>query len=77
MTLFEDKTHVFMVRVWLERREIEGAGAEWRGVIEHMTSGERRYLNDLEDITNFIAPYLTEMGVKFAPYWRLRRWLKR
>ncbi len=76
MTLFEDKTHVFMVRIWLERREIEGASTEWRGVIEHVTSGERQYLKDMDDITAFIAPYLEQMGVRFRKRWRLRLWLK-
>ena len=50
MASFEDNTQVFIVRVWLERREIEGVAAEWRGVVEHVPSGERRYLKDLDDL---------------------------
>jgi hypothetical protein len=58
MMLFEDNTHVFIVRIWFERREIEGATEEWRAVIEHMPSGRRRYLKDLGTILDFIASYL-------------------
>jgi hypothetical protein len=77
MALFEDNTQVFIVRVWLERREMEGAKVEWRGVIEHVPSGERRYLRDLEDILAFIVPYLGGVGVKFDLCWRMRQWLRR
>jgi hypothetical protein len=77
MALFEDNTQVFIVRVWLERREIEGAKVKWRGVIEHVPSGERRYLKDLDDILVFIRPYLKGMRVNFGVDWRLRQWLKR
>lgn len=58
---------MFIVRIWREPREIEGAGPEWRGVIEHVGSGERRYLKDLGEITAFVAPRLEEMGVKLEP----------
>jgi hypothetical protein len=60
MALFEDNTHVFIIRIWFERREIEGATEEWRALIEHMPSGHRRYLKDLDAILNFMALYLLE-----------------
>ena len=50
MLLFEDNTHVFIVRIWLEPREIEGAEPERRGVIEHLPTGARRYIRDLKEI---------------------------
>lgn len=77
MTLFEDRTHVFIVRVWFEPREIEAAPAEWRGMIEHVPSGQRHYLNNLDDITAFIAPYLEDPGVKPGLSWRIKQWLGR
>ncbi len=61
---FEPNTHSFIVRIWLEPREIAGATVEWRGVIEHVASGERLYINDVDRIAEFIAPYLEEMGVR-------------
>jgi hypothetical protein len=48
-------TYVFIVRVWREPREIEGAAPICRGVIEHVPSGERQALGDLESILGFIS----------------------
>jgi hypothetical protein len=61
MTEFEDKTHVFIVRIWPEPREIQGAPVEWRGLIEHVFSGEKRYLNNLDEIVAFLARYLRDL----------------
>jgi len=50
--------HAFVVKIWLERREIAGAPAEWRGRIDHVQSGGRRYIRDLSDIMRFIQSFL-------------------
>jgi hypothetical protein len=39
-------------------------------------NGERRYVQDLDEITAFIAPYLERMGVKVNLRERVRRWMK-
>jgi hypothetical protein len=57
-----DKTQVFIVRLWLEEREIQGAEPVWRGVVEHVASGQRRYLEYLDEIPAFIAGYLRSEG---------------
>ena len=59
MGSFEENTHSFIVRIWLEPREIEGAVPLWRGVIEHVRSGERRHLQDPKDVMDFIAHYVS------------------
>jgi hypothetical protein len=80
---FDGQRHVFVVRIWLEPREIAGAAVEWRGVIEHLPTQQHRYLNDLTVITHFIAPYLISMGVQRVQVAqhgmpaRFRRWLSR
>ena len=57
----------FTLHIWVEPGELEGAaGAEWRGVIANVQSGERRYVNDLSEIRYFVATYLQKMGVKFT-----------
>lgn len=82
MTLFEDNTRVFIVRIWLERRDIESATVEWRGVIEHIgpdndkIDNEKHYFNSLDDIATFIAPCLEVMGVELGLFWRAKQWLK-
>jgi hypothetical protein len=49
----------------------------WHGYITHVPSYERRYLNNLSGIEDFILPYLEGMGVKLGIRWRIRRWLNR
>ncbi len=77
MPLLDENTHVFIIRMWLEPREIAGAAPEWRGMIEHVTSGERQYVKSLDEATEFIAGFLQRMGVKIGLRARLRRWFKR
>lgn len=67
--------HVFIVRVWFERREIEGASPCWRAVIKHVATGRRRYMQDLHVIQSFIAPYLEEQAMEPAARRPLSRWL--
>lgn len=59
----DDNTSAFIVRVWLEHREIEGAAVTWRGSIEHVASGRVKYLTDLDEVKRFINPFLETMGV--------------
>lgn len=77
MPLLNENTDVFIFRIWLEPREIEGAAPQWRGMIEHVTSGERRYVKSLDEATEFITGFLQRMGVKIGVRARLRRWFKR
>lgn len=60
--LLEDKTAAFIVRVWLEPREVPGALAELRGSIEHVPSGNTGYLRNLDEIARFIRPFLDTLG---------------
>jgi len=57
----EDNSHSFIVRFWLEPREIEDAKPQWRGVIEHVESGRKIYLKNLNEIKAFIGTYLPGM----------------
>ena len=82
MSSFEDPdedidAQSFIIKVWVEDRAIQGTKGVWRGRITHVPSYKRRYLNDLGEIEDFIAPYLEAMGVKPNARWRLRRWLRR
>lgn len=64
MDLLESKTHSFIVKIWLEETDATGR-ASWRGHIRHVANGEPHYLESLEEIADFITPYLKEMGIKF------------
>jgi hypothetical protein len=61
--LFEDKTHSFIVKVWLEETASEVNHTVWRGHITHVPSNQRRYIKDLSEIERFIKPYLDESNV--------------
>lgn len=64
--LFEDNAAAYIVRVWLEHREVEGAPVAWRGSIEHVASGKVRYLTNLDEIARFIRPFLEAMGASLG-----------
>ncbi|MBV7335213.1 hypothetical protein KFU94_44635 [Chloroflexi bacterium TSY] len=63
MPLFRDQTEAFVVRIWLERREIVDAPVELRGVVEHVSSGQRQYITELTDIIKFIDECLKQLGM--------------
>ena len=49
MKSIDEETQVFIMRLWRERREIEGARPMLRGTVEHVSSGERRSIGDLSE----------------------------
>jgi SpoVK/Ycf46/Vps4 family AAA+-type ATPase len=60
MASFEENTYVFIVRVWLERREIPGAVPIRRGVVENLSGGERRFFTDLEGLLEILKLWIDE-----------------
>ncbi len=70
MSLLEDHTASFIVRIWRERGEGLAASQEWRGAIEHVQTGRRTFFRDLSAIANFMKPHLEQIGIE-AP---LRFW---
>ncbi|MFZ4660023.1 MAG: hypothetical protein ACOYNY_23640 [Caldilineaceae bacterium] len=70
--LLEDKTTVYIVRVWVEPREALGAAVTWRAAIEHVASGQITYLTKLHEITAFFRTSLAAMGVSLAEPKRTR-----
>jgi hypothetical protein len=62
MDEIEPEAQSFIIRVWVEERAEEGGRGVWRGHITHVPGGERRYLKNLDEIGDFIAPYLRDDG---------------
>ena len=77
MESLEPDAQSFIVKVWVEDGLETGGQGAWRGHITHVVSNKRRYLKNLGEIEDFIAPHLEEMGVKLGIRWRVRRWFKR
>jgi hypothetical protein len=61
----------FIVKIWLEETVEEAGRATWRGHITHVPSGKRCYIQDLDQIRDFIAPYLEGLGVRVSGSSRL------
>ena len=76
MDTYEATNHPFRIKIWLEEPALKGRGAVWHGYIVHVPSGRRCFLNNLDDISDFVAPYLAGMGVKLGPVWWVRRQLR-
>jgi hypothetical protein len=70
-------TQVFIIRIWSEPREIEQASPEWRGMVEHVSSDQRRYFKSLDEMVAFMLPHIRSLGVEPTFCWRLRQWLRR
>lgn len=64
--LLDDNSSAFIVRVWVEHREIEDAAITWRGSIEHVASGRVKYLAHLNELAQFIRPYLEAMSASLS-----------
>jgi hypothetical protein len=73
----ETITNSFIVKIWLEETIEEAGRAIWRGHITHVPNGGRRYIENLDEIIAFIAPYMEEMGVKPSTRSSIRQWMKR
>jgi hypothetical protein len=68
--------HIFIIRIWAENRDIEGASPQYRGVIQHASSGEKQYLENTNAVKNFMLPYLEEMGIDTDQRDPLNDWLR-
>ena len=59
MALLEDRTAVFIVRVWCERGDGESSPtpliSEWRGSVEHIQSGQRAFFRHLDAVCEFMV----------------------
>ena len=69
----ESSSHSFIIRIWRE----EDRRPAWRGHVTHVPSGNRRHFKDLDELTNFMLPYLVEMGVSLGFRRRIKQRLCR
>ena len=72
----EPASQSFIIKVWIEEKSSASSQDVWRGHIVAVSNGEKRYLQDLDDIPDFIAPYIEDMGVGLGVGQRIRRRLK-
>lgn len=60
----KDTIHAFIVRIWIEPREMKEAEPIWRGVIEDVEDEERVYFDHLDKMNTYFAKYLEKIGIK-------------
>lgn len=63
MALLEDRTAVFIVRIWCERGDADSTMPEWRGSVEHVETGQRVFFRNLEAVLDFMKPHLHGIGI--------------
>ena len=63
MTLLEDRTAVFIVRIWCERGDGPSLAPEWRGSVEHVQTGARTFFRHLDVVLEFMKPHLEGIGI--------------
>jgi hypothetical protein len=56
--VFEHLSHSFIVRIMIEPDRGFGNPEDWKGMIQHVVSGERRYFRGVQEIPNLIIQFL-------------------
>ena len=64
MDLFEEYTHSFVIKIWVEETAEEAKAVVWRGRIIHVGSNQKQYFQTVESILTFIWPFLKSIGVE-------------
>ena len=66
--------HVFILRFWQESRESEALDPQLRGVVEHVASGQQKYVSDLNQACEIMRVYLYPPEPTRPRGERIRRW---
>lgn len=66
MESFEHTTCSFIIKIWTDVEDSPYPKV-WRGRVTHIPSGSHYTIADLPHLTQIIASYLEEMGVRADP----------
>jgi hypothetical protein len=55
MSSLDERSHTFVVRIWEERRDLDNATPTWRGRVDEVRTGSRRYFTTLEDLVTYLS----------------------
>ncbi len=55
MSSLDERSHTFVVRIWEERRDVADAPSTWRGRVDDVRTGVRRYFTTLEDLVSYLS----------------------
>jgi len=59
------RSHLFTVRIWAE--DLGHGQAEWRGRVQHVTSGQTHYFRDWDARVKLLATLLDEVEPEQRP----------
>jgi hypothetical protein len=71
MTLQQRRYVSFFIRIWEEPREMEDENPEWRGSVENIQTGQRKYFNGMENLVGFIREQCNGFGIP----WNRRKYI--
>ncbi|MEJ2600574.1 MAG: hypothetical protein P8Z00_19730 [Anaerolineales bacterium] len=49
---------IFTIRIW--REKLDERQSEWRGKVQHLSSGQSRYFNEIGKVAEFISDHLSK-----------------
>ena len=55
MSSLDERSFTFVVRIWEERRDVEGATPTWRARVDEVRTGVRRYFTTLDDLVTYMS----------------------
>lgn len=70
----QPNTHSFIIKVWLDEPNAANGRICWRGRITHVPSGNVHHFVHVNDIADFIMPYVQQLGVSPPRWWHARHW---
>ncbi|MBN1439672.1 MAG: hypothetical protein JW929_09705 [Anaerolineales bacterium] len=56
--MFDSVSYAFIIRIMVEPNPNPDQPGEWKGQIQHVTSGERRFFRELNEIPGLIIQLL-------------------
>jgi hypothetical protein len=67
MSSLDERSHTFVVRIWEERRDVDDAPTTWRGRVDDVRTGVRRYFTSLEDLMAYVSQQSGMVGNGHEP----------
>ena len=67
MSTLDERSHTFVVRIWEERRDVDDAPTTWRGRVDDVRTGVRRYFTSLEDMVAYLSQQSGMVGDNQQP----------
>lgn len=55
MSTLDERSHTYVVRIWEERRDVADAVPTWRGRVDDVRTGVRRYFTTLDDLVEYLS----------------------